>query len=93
MTKYNKVYWVIVLAITLSYLFAMSTTAQTVIRKGNVLYEQPAKKKGSESIRTTYTYVDSDGNKYPVMKSKNGKYYVEKVSKKSGKKYRKYIKL
>lgn len=45
----------------------------------------------SQSVKTDYVYVDTDNNAYPVYLSKNGKAYILRVSKKTGKEYRKYL--
>lgn len=41
---------------------------------------------------TTITFTDLQGVTSPVYVTKNGKYYIAKVSKKSGRYYRRYIK-
>lgn len=42
--------------------------------------------------KTTMVYIDKDGNKYPIYVSSKGKHFILKVSKKSGKVYKKYLK-
>lgn len=42
---------------------------------------------------TGKTYTDNKGKVYPVLKSKNGKHYVVKVSAKTGNEYKYYLKL
>ena len=64
--------------------------AQTEVKLNGNTYE-PVKKEGSagggsQSINTGKTFEG-----LPVMQSKNGLLYVERVSKKTGKKYKKYI--
>lgn len=39
------------------------------------------------------TYTDSKGNVYPVMVTKNGKLFVIKTSKTTGKPYKQYLKV
>lgn len=41
--------------------------------------------------KTTYTYTDSKGVKYPVYESAKGRYFVIRVSKNTGKEYRYYL--
>lgn len=65
--------------------------AQNVIRKGNT-FEQVSKKKTKETYKATpYTYVASDGTKYPIYISEKGKYFILPTSKKTGKQYRRYL--
>lgn len=64
---------------------------QDVIRKGNT-FEQVSKKKTKETYKATpYTYVASDGNKYPIYVSEKGKYFIIRKSAKTGKEYRQYL--
>jgi len=42
---------------------------------------------------TNEHFIDSKGVKYPVFKTKEGKYFVLRISKKTGKQYREYLKL
>lgn len=50
---------------------------------------------GSEKTSTSSTgkFTTVKGTKYPVYKSLKGTYFIERVSKKTGKKYRQYLKL
>ena len=63
---------------------------QEVIRKGNT-FEQVSKKKQKETYKLTqYTYIASDGVKYPIYVSEKGKYFIFRKSK-TGKEYRQYL--
>ncbi len=42
---------------------------------------------------TGKTFTDSKGIKYPVYLSKNGKLYIIRTTKESGKKYKQYLKI
>ena len=42
-------------------------------------------------MTTPYTYVAADGTKYPIYISGNGKYFIIRKSKKTGKEYRQYL--
>lgn len=65
--------------------------AQEVVRNGNT-FVQTSKKKAKEAFKTTpYTYVASDGVKYPIYISGNGKYFIIRKSAKTGKEYRQYL--
>lgn len=68
--------------------------AQSVVKSGNI-FIQVSNNKGEKSsgkeTKTQYTYKDSKGNVYPVYLSTSGKAFIKKVSKKTGKEYKKYI--
>jgi len=40
---------------------------------------------------TSFTYQDKDGTIYPVYINSKGKFYIKKISKKTGKEYRYYL--
>lgn len=69
---------------------SVSTFAQNVVRdaNGNFLPVQKAK---TEAQQTQYTFTTKQGEIFPVYVSENGKYYVIRVSKKTGKEYRYYL--
>lgn len=88
----NPVYLSIIIGITLAWLLALGSHAQSVVRKGNTFIEQrsdTAKRGGAK--KTEFIYTDSNGVSDTVYISKNGKAFIWKVSKKTGKKYRKYL--
>lgn len=68
----------------------ISTTAQKIICKGNLFIEQP-REATAQTRKTDSIFVDKDGNRFPIYKSSKGKLYIIKISKKSGKEYRKYL--
>ena len=77
-----------ILLLAFIFLFKVLSAQTTVKLNGNV-YESVKKegtRGGSQSINTGKTFEG-----LPVMQSKNGLLYVERVSKKTGKKYKKYI--
>ena len=41
--------------------------------------------------KTQYTYKASDGKVYPIYLSKNGKAFIVRVSKKTGREYKQYL--
>lgn len=74
--------------------FACATAqGQNVKRIGNKFVEQPSdtSKKKSQVYETDLLYVDKQKRAYPIFLSSNGKAFVNMVSKKTGKKYRKYL--
>ena len=64
--------------------------AQNVIRKGNNFIEKADTMRGA--TKTEFTYTDSKGVTDTIYLSKNGTAFILKVSKKTGKVYRKYLK-
>lgn len=68
----------------------ISVSAQNVIRKDNTFMQVSNKEKVTYKA-TPYTYVASDGTKYPIYVSGNGKYFIIRKSAKTGKEYRQYL--
>lgn len=89
----NPVYIAIILAMTLAFVFSLSTMAQSVRRVGNTFVEQvdSSKKVVKEPKKTEYTYTDKKGNVYPIYLSSTGKAFIKRISKKTGKEYREYL--
>ena len=82
----KKLFLIVCLALLGSVVYA-----QDVIRKGNT-FEQVSKKKQKETYKLTqYTYIASDGVKYPIYISEKGKYFIFRKSAKTGKEYRQYL--
>lgn len=85
----------IVFAFTLIFLCAafQECRAQNVTLKGNTFVQQPSEKKlKKDSVTLTpYFYETSDGTKYPIYRSYSGKYFIWRISSKTGKKYRMYL--
>lgn len=72
-------------------LLPFKAEAQDVVRNGNEFVSTKKAKSTKEPIKTIYTYKDSDGKSYPIYLSATGKAFIWKVSKKTGKKYKKYL--
>lgn len=69
-----------------------SARAQSVMKKGKTFIEMKDTTKVKEtSIETDFLFVDTDGKCYNIYLSKNGKAFIKKVSKKTGRKYRRYL--
>lgn len=82
----KKLFLIVCLALLGSVVYA-----QEVVRNGNT-FTQTSKKKAKEAFMTTpYTYVASDGTKYPIYVSGSGKYFIIRKSAKTGKEYRQYL--
>ncbi len=69
--------------------------AQSLVKKDtNGIYKSISRPDTIKSYKATNEYfIDSKGIKYPVYKTKEGKYFVLRTSKKTGKQYREYLKL
>lgn len=85
----------IALAITFAIwaMLALATVArgQEVVRRGNTFVERVDSLKRGKMYSTNYTFKDKDGNVYPIYLSSGGNAFIVKVSKKSGRQYRKYL--
>lgn len=95
--KQKKDIWdvLLLLAIALFVAFCVSfgctmARGQNVVRKGNTFVQVSSKKHKGDSILTKHTYVDSDGKKYPIYLSSNGKAFIYRKSK-TGKMYKMYL--
>lgn len=86
--------WLTLLLLILLFFVATFAFGQTQSyeRKGNnfsLIKKESTKSKATETI---YTFTDSKGNVYPIYKTEKGKYFIWKVSQKTGKKYKYYLK-
>tara|TARA_R110001606_G_scaffold380805_1_gene541549 strand:- start:1011 stop:1271 length:261 start_codon:yes stop_codon:yes gene_type:complete len=81
-------YILIVMAIALS----LEVNAQ-VSRDAEGNFLSKARVQAAHDSTTTYTYTDGKGKVEPVFTGRKGGYYLARISKKSGKFYRKYLKL
>lgn len=62
---------------------------QVISRQGdNFTFVKSPKQK---PVKTKFTFTDSHGEIYSIFVNHNGKCYISKVSKKSGKEYRQYL--
>ena len=78
-------------AMTMFFMFSITCRAQNVVQNGKtfIVQESDSSSKG-KATKTEYTYQDKTGI-YPIYLSANGSAFIFKVSKKSGKEYRKYL--
>ena len=69
--------------------------AQSLVKKdNNGFYKSVSRPDTTIGYSATNEhFIDSKGVKYPVFKTKEGKYFVLRTSKKTGKQYREYLKL
>lgn len=80
-----------IICIIMMLSISLTIQAQSVQRQGNTFTQVSNKKSEAKETKTQYTYKDSKGNVYPVYLSTSGKAFIKKVSKKTGKEYKKYI--
>lgn len=78
--------------VALIFMVGAPIYGQSVKREGKVFVEQDTKKEPtSNAKKTEFTYKAKDGKTYPIYLSKNGKAFIVRTSKKSGKEYRQYL--
>lgn len=70
-----------------------SAYAQSVTRSGNTFTTTKVvkAKAKAEPVKTKYTWEDSKGIEYPIYVGSTGSCFIIKVSKKTGKEYRQYL--
>lgn len=65
-----------------------NTFAQNVVLKGKTFIQDSPKQ---DSVKTDYEYQDRDGVKHTIYLSPKGKAYYWATSKKTGKRYKRYM--
>ena len=66
--------------------------AQDIVRKGNNFEQISKKHTASTAVKTKYTFTDSKGTTYSIYITKNGRCFINKISSKTGKEYKYYLK-
>ena len=80
------------LILTLAIIGAITASqAQTIKRDQNGNFHAIKTQTVKQDSTTAHTYTDGKGTKHKVYKSKNGKYYIARISK-NGNFYRQYLK-
>lgn len=64
---------------------------QKVSKHGKTFVEEPHDSTRGVATKTDYYYIDAQGVRDTIWVSSKGKYFIWKVSKKTGKRYRKYL--
>lgn len=81
--------------IYIMFFACITASAQNVKRQGNTFIEQTdttqTKTLKGQVYETDMLYRDKNGQVYNIYLSSNGNAFINKVSKKSGRKYRKYL--
>ncbi len=76
--------------ISLFVMLAIPMIAQDYTKQSEKVYVAKQKSSKSEPILTDYSWIDSDGKTYPIYLTEKS-CFIKKISKKSGKEYRKYL--
>lgn len=88
--KSSRIFGLIVLILGFIAL-SMGMKAQNVVRNGKTFIEQKADSAKSRGTKTDYLYTDKNGVTDTIYLSKNGNAFIWKVSKKTGRRYPKYL--
>lgn len=71
---------------------SLMASAQQFKREGNTFVQDTTKTfRKSEGKETKYTYKDRNNKVYPIFITSSGAVYINKISAKTGKKYRMYL--
>lgn len=87
--KITLAIWVLCILMLLAGNLVFGQTKITKSADG--VYESVKTERKTEAIKTEHIFRDSKGDTYPIYQSKNGKYFVKRVSKKTGKEYNYYL--
>ena len=66
--------------------------AQSFTRNGDIFTQVNTKSDKNSATLTKFTWKDSKGKEYPIFITANGRCFVNKVSSKTGKEYKYYLK-
>tara|TARA_R110000868_G_scaffold154729_1_gene380844 strand:+ start:5737 stop:6000 length:264 start_codon:yes stop_codon:yes gene_type:complete len=71
---------------------AIAFSQPRLVKNNNGDYVMQKAVRTNEDSLTGKRVISADGNEYPIYVSKNGKYYIKRVSK-TGNEYKQYLKL
>jgi hypothetical protein len=71
---------------------AIAFSQPKLVKNANGDYVMQKAVRTNDDSLTGKKVISADGNEYPIYVSKNGKYYIKKVSK-TGNEYKQYLKL
>lgn len=72
--------------------FALLSYGQDVQRNGTEFVAISTRSAKSEAAQTKFTYKTTDGKAYPIFITKTGSCFIKKISAKTGKEYKMYLK-
>ena len=81
----------LLLALLMVLGFYTSTYSQDIVREGNTFSSVRTSSK-AQPTKTKFAWKDSKGTEYPIYMGASGSCYVIKVSQKTGKEYKNYMK-
>ena len=91
----NDWFWSILAGLVFAFAIAhwCDAKAQRVTRQGNVFVQDSTSHRFAKQnvTLTKYFYLASDGTKYPIYMSANGKCFIWRTSAKTGKQYKQYL--
>lgn len=88
--KTNSIAITFIVALFLLFFGASKMNAQSFTQNGTNFTQ--VSKSLSQGTKTKFTFTDSKGNKYPIYITEKGRCYVMKVSSKTNKEYKYYLK-
>lgn len=102
MKRLKRILIAVILIIAIIYAFKLEDSCLGAdVKSDSVKSEQVISRQGDnftfvkspkqKPVKTKYTFTDSHGEKYNIFINHNGKCYISKVSKKTGKEYRQYL--
>jgi len=71
---------------------AIAFSQPRLVKNANGDYVMQKAVRTNEDSLTGKRVISADGNEYPIYVSKNGKYYIKRISK-TGNEYKQYLKL
>lgn len=80
--------YLLFIALTLVY-FTTNAQQKEIIMEENTI--SLSSNISNPDTKTSFTWKDNKNNIYPIYKSKKGAYYIIRISKKTGKKYKQYL--
>ena len=84
-----KSFITIIIAILLG---VYNVNAQSFTRNGNTFTQVTTKSVAKSTVKTKFTWKDSKGIVYPIFITSNGRCFINKVSSKTNKRYKYYLK-
>lgn len=81
---------IFMLALTLAFIFSVSSWSQNVVRNGKTFVDQSPTRERQEPVKTEYTYQKGD-SVWNVYLSQKGKAFIIRYSKRKGRSYRQYL--
>lgn len=91
-TDFYKMLKYLAVAVLLTLFVHCTASAQSFQCKGTNYSSVSTPKQTTKAEKTPYTWTDSKGQKYDIYISKKGSCFIQKISSKTGKEYKQYLK-